>query len=36
LSLALLFLPGAVFHISRQTKEKLSEKKYRRVMKESY
>ena len=33
LSLVLLFLPGAVLHISRQTREKLSEKDYKRQMK---
>ena len=36
LSLVLLFLPGVILHISRQTREKLSEKDYKRVMKESY
>ena len=36
LSLVLLFLPGAVLHISKQTREKLSEKDYKRVMKKSY
>ena len=35
-SLVLLFLPGALFHISCQTTERLLEKNYKRVMKESY
>ena len=36
LSLILLFLPGAILHIAKQTREKLSEKEYKKVMKESY
>ena len=36
LSLVLLFLPGVILHIACQTKEKLKEKDYKKVMKESY
>ena len=36
MSLVLLFLPGALFHISCQTKERLLEKNYKTVMKEFY
>ena len=36
LSLVLLFLPGVILHIAKQTNEKLKEKNYKKVMKESY
>ena len=36
LSLILLFLPGVILHISRQTNERLKEKDYKKVMLESY
>jgi len=36
LSLVFLFLPGAIFYIALQTNERLKEKDYKIIMKESY